>query len=112
MTEIKFPQKDLNYFCENFSRFLGASTIENNQYYSKPVAEYENYDEGQEGVVHKAPEVEMGTFIGNRLEYEYFFTMLKEVVERKIKNPVEKLTGLMNFTDGKAKDLIKLLLRY
>ena len=60
--------------------------------------------------MYKAPEVEMGTFSGNPLEYEYFFTMLKEVVESKIKNPVEKLTRLMNFTDGKAKDLIKLLL--
>ena len=60
--------------------------------------------------MYKAPEVEIGTFSGNPLEYEYFFTMLKEMVERKIKNPVEKLTRLMNFTDDKAKDLIKLLL--
>ena len=105
--KLKFPQKDLNYFCENLSQFLGASTIENNQHYSKPVPENKSHDEGQEGVVHKAPEVEMG---GNPLGYEYLFTMLKEVVERKIKNPVETFTRLMNFTDGKAKDLIKLLL--
>ena len=49
----------------------------------------------------------MGTFSDNPLEYQYFFTILKEVVERKIKDPVGRLTRLINFTDGEAKDLIK-----
>ena len=33
--KLHFPQKDLNYFCKNSCRFLGASTIESNQYHSK-----------------------------------------------------------------------------
>ena len=46
---MQFPQKDLNYLCKNFSRFLGASTREN-KHRSKPAAENESLDEGQEGV--------------------------------------------------------------
>ena len=33
--KLHFPQKDLNYLCKNSCRFLGASTIESNQYHSK-----------------------------------------------------------------------------
>ena len=50
--KLHFPQKDLNYLCENSCRFLGASTIESNQYHSKRVAENENHDEDQEGVAN------------------------------------------------------------
>ena len=32
--------------------------------------------------------------------------MFKEVVERKIKDPVGRLTRLIKFTDGEGKDLI------
>ena len=54
-----------------------------------------------------APEVEVDKFSGNPLEYQYFSIMFKEVVERKIKDPVGRLTRLIKFTDGEAKDLIK-----
>ena len=54
-----------------------------------------------------APEVEVDKFSGNHLEYQYFFTIFKEVVERKIKVPVERLMLLIKFTDGEAKGLIK-----
>ena len=33
--------------------------------------------------------------------------MFKEVVEGKIEDPVWRLTRLIKFTDGEAKDLIK-----
>ena len=49
----------------------------------------------------------MGKFIGNPLEYQYFFTKLKEVVERKIKDKVERFTRPVKLTDGEAKDLLK-----
>ena len=49
----------------------------------------------------------MDRFSGNLLEYQYFSTVFKEVVERKIKDPVGRLTRLIKFTDGEAKDLIK-----
>ena len=44
---------------------------------------------------------------GNLLKYQYFSTMFKEVVEKKLKYPVGRLTCMIKFTDGKAKDLIK-----
>ena len=49
----------------------------------------------------------MDKFKGNPLQYQYFSAMYKEVVERKIKDPVERLTNLIKFTDGEANDLIK-----
>ena len=54
-----------------------------------------------------AREVELDKFSGNPLEYQYFSTMFKEVVERKIGDPVGRLAQLIKFTDGEAKDLIK-----
>ena len=87
-----------------------------NQRHSNPEAENKSRDEGQEGVASMicklfqqqgAPEVEVDKFSGNPLEYQYFSTMFKEVVERKIKDPVGRLKCLIKFTDGEAKDLIK-----
>ena len=54
-----------------------------------------------------APEVEVDKFRGNALEYQSFFSMFKEVVDRKIKDQVGRLTRLIKFFDGEAKDLIK-----
>ena len=54
-----------------------------------------------------APEVEVGKFSGNPLEYQYFSSMFKEGVERKTKDPVGRLASLIKFNDGEAKDLIK-----
>ena len=49
----------------------------------------------------------MDKFSGNPLGYQYFSTMFKEIVERKIKDPVGRLTRLIKFSDGEAKNLIK-----
>ena len=54
-----------------------------------------------------APEVEVDKFSGTPLEYQYFSATFREVVERKIKDPVGRLTRLMKFTDGEAKSLTK-----
>ena len=54
-----------------------------------------------------APENEVDKSSGNPLKYQYFCTMLKKVVERKLKDPVLRLACLIKFTDDKAKDLIK-----
>ena len=54
-----------------------------------------------------APEVEVDKFSGNPLEYQYFSTRFKEVVERRIKDPAGRLIHLIKFTDGEATDLIK-----
>ena len=49
----------------------------------------------------------MDKFSGNPLEYQYFSTMFQEMLERKIRDPVGRLTCLIKFTDGEAKDMIK-----
>lgn len=54
-----------------------------------------------------APEVEVDKVSGDPLEYQYFSTMFREVVERKTKDTVGRLTSLIKFAGGKAKDLIK-----
>ena len=54
-----------------------------------------------------APEVDIDTFSGDPLEYHYFMEVFKEVVERKIKDPRGRLTRLIKYTTGEAKDLIK-----
>ena len=51
--KLHFPREDVNYFCQNSSRFLGASTTESNQRHSKSAAENESGDEDQQGVANK-----------------------------------------------------------
>ena len=55
----------------------------------------------------RAPKIEVDTFSGNPLEYQYLSQIFKEMVERKVKEPVGRLTRLIKFTDGEAKDMIK-----
>ena len=102
--------------CKNSCRFSGESTSEGNRCHSKPAAENKSRDEGQEGVANMiwelfqqqgAPEAEVDKFSGNPLEYQYSSTMFKEVVERKIKDPVRWSARLIKFTDGETKNLIK-----
>ena len=54
-----------------------------------------------------APEVDIDTFSGNPLEYHYFMEVFKEVVEKKIEDSRGRLTRLIKYTAGEAKDLIK-----
>ena len=56
---------------------------------------------------HGAPEVEIDVFSGDPLEYHYFMEIFKEVVEKRIKDPRGRLTRLIKYTNGEAKDLIK-----
>ena len=54
-----------------------------------------------------ALEVEVDKFSGDPLDYQYFSPVFKEVVERKIKDPVGRLTRPIKFTDDETKDLVK-----
>ena len=54
-----------------------------------------------------APEFDIDTFSGDPLEYHYFMEVFKEVVEKRIEDPRGRLTRLINYTTGEAKDLIK-----
>ena len=53
-----------------------------------------------------APQVDLEPFDGNPLEYKYFMSMFKESVEKKIEDPRGRLTRLIQYTRGEAKDLI------
>ena len=54
-----------------------------------------------------APDVDIDVFNGNPIEYKYFISIFKEVVESRISDPMGRLTRLLKYTSGEAKDLIK-----
>ena len=55
----------------------------------------------------KAPPAEIDVFSGDPLEYEYFRSNFREAVEKLIDDQRGRLTRLIKYTDGDAKDLIK-----
>ena len=55
----------------------------------------------------KAPSAEIDTFGGNPLEFEYFKSTFKEGVERLVSDQRGRLTRLIKYTSGEAKELIK-----
>ena len=57
--------------------------------------------------LHAVAEVDMEPFDGNTLNYHYFMALFKEVVESKIDDPRGRLTRLLKYTTGDAKELIK-----
>ena len=58
-------------------------------------------------ISNSAPNVELDTFSGNILEFEYFKANFMEVVEKKIVDQRGRLARLLQFTSGDAKELIK-----
>ena len=54
-----------------------------------------------------APDVDIKTFDGNVLNYHYFIALFREVVESKVDDPRGKLTRLIKYTSGDARELIK-----
>ena len=57
--------------------------------------------------LHAAPDIEIDIFSGDPLEYRYFRTTFREVVETKVHDARGRLTRLLKFTSGDAKELIK-----
>ena len=57
--------------------------------------------------LHTAPAVDIDIFSKDPLDYAYFRAAFKEVVEEKVSDPRGKLTRLLKYTSGDAKDLIK-----
>ena len=51
-------------------------------------------------------EVEVDEFSGIHLEYQYFSTMLKKMVERKTKDPVGRLICVIRFAEDLKKDTV------
>ena len=54
-----------------------------------------------------APKVEIETFRGDPLEYHYFISVFREVVELKIDDPHGRLVWLLKYVEGEARDTIK-----
>ena len=58
--------------------------------------------------LQSAPDVDIETFDGDVLNYHYFvIALFREVVESKVDDPREKLTRLIKYTSGDARELIK-----
>ena len=57
--------------------------------------------------LQSAPDVDIETFDGNVSNYHYFIALFKEVVESKADDPRGKLTRLIKYTSGYARELIK-----
>ena len=53
------------------------------------------------------PDVDIETFDGDVLNYHYFIALFREVVESEVDSPREKLTRLIKYTSGDARELIK-----
>ena len=51
--------------------------------------------------------MDLDVFDGNPLEYHYFMTLFYKTVEKRIDNPRGKLTRLMKYSKGDAKEMIK-----
>ena len=54
-----------------------------------------------------APEIEIDVFDGNPMEFHYFMAVFREVVEKRVDDERGKLTRLIKYTKGDAKDMVK-----
>ena len=55
----------------------------------------------------RVPDGNIDVFSGDPLKYHYFMEIFKEVVEKRIEDPRGRLTRLIKYTTGEAKDLMK-----
>ena len=95
ITGKKFHTTKFNSFTKN--------VLDENQRSEREISKYLCKLIKQQG----APEVDIDTFAGDPLEYHYFMEVFKEVVEKRIEDPRGRLTCLIKYTSGEAKDLIK-----
>ena len=54
-----------------------------------------------------APKVEIDSFSGDPLEYDYFIQNFKDVVENLVEEPRQRFIRLLSHTEGEAKKLIR-----
>lgn len=70
-------------------------------------------EDGLKGIVYMlfvqkpALNVDIDMFDGNSLEFNYFMSIYEEMVESKVVNQRDILTGLINYTKGAAQKLVK-----
>ena len=95
----------------NNNRFSGATITDNTSRKIKSRDDEER--KGVSDMIYKllqyqgALEIEIDKFNGNPLEHQYFFSMFNQVVEKKVSDQTGRLTRLLKFTGGEAKELIK-----
>ena len=53
-----------------------------------------------------ALEINIDVFGGNPLEFYYFMAVFDEAVEKKIEDPLGKLTHLIRYTTGQVKEIV------
>ena len=54
-----------------------------------------------------APDLETDIFDGIPMDFHYFMAVFKEVVENNVTDPRGRLTRLIKFTKGEAKEIAK-----
>ena len=57
--------------------------------------------------MQSAPDIDIKNFDGNVLNYHYFIALFGKVVESKVDDPSGRLTRLIKYTTGDARELIK-----
>ena len=55
-----------------------------------------------------APELDIDIFDGDPMEIHHFMAIFLKVVERKVDDDQGRLTRLIKFTKGKAKEMVRL----
>ena len=53
------------------------------------------------------PEIDLDVFDGNPLNFNYYMAVFREAFGKEIEDLRERLTGLIKYTTGDMKDLIK-----
>ena len=93
------------------------TTIENTSYYNRS-SEVSEPTENKRSLsstvasllkIQAAPDVTIDTFNGDCLEFKYFMTTFEDVIESNIDDARGRLTRLIQYTSGEAKDLAKRL---
>ena len=84
---------------DNTSRTIRGSDDAERKVVSEMICKFLQYQ--------RAPQVEIDKFDGNPLEYQYFVSIFNQVVEKKVSDQTGRLTILLKFTVGEAKELIK-----
>ena len=54
-----------------------------------------------------APELDIDNFDGDPMEFHYFMAIFHEVGERKVDDAQGRLTRLIKFPKGEAKEMVK-----
>ena len=54
-----------------------------------------------------APDIDIDIFSGNPMDFYYLMAVFSEIVEKKVDDPRERLTWLIKYTAGDAKEMVK-----